>query len=341
MATLAGRDDAHPAIAGYSPGPAGELAIANGTLIDTAYHAYGTQAFAVELPSAGDDNTEFLKAREFALDLARSAPDPSEPVSHLGNEAPDFVPHTFTLSYGSPQTVEVIARRSLGPVSVHWRVGAATSAPPSCASRGRALRRPRRDLSPPASAVSGFSAGDSVRSGSRAAASARRTSPSPPRSPTPGDVLVLAAEDYSGTHPGPVAPRPGVPGGVHRRAARARRPLRRLRHGRPRPRARPMRSACSRTTTRSSGTRATTSSCASPPSPPARAPAACSARRSSPRATTSTTAAGCWSAASRRSMGVLGAAHLRPVERLLRLQQPARLVNDGRCVPAADDFFQY
>src|SRR5262249_48888511 len=45
---LAGDDD-HPAIAGYDPDVAGEIAAESGTLIDRAYARYGTQAFAVAL----------------------------------------------------------------------------------------------------------------------------------------------------------------------------------------------------------------------------------------------------------------------------------------------------
>ena len=56
------------------------------------------------------------------LDLARSAKDPANPVSHLGNKAPEFVPTTFPISYGDPQTVEVNAKKSLGRVRVYWQV---------------------------------------------------------------------------------------------------------------------------------------------------------------------------------------------------------------------------
>ena len=115
---LAGSDDAHSAILGYSPGPAGELATANGTLIDTAYRKYGTLAFAVQVPTGAVELAEYLKARSFALDLATD-----------GDAGPDFVPHTFAVSYGQPQTVEVNARRSLGAVSVTGASPAARSRP--------------------------------------------------------------------------------------------------------------------------------------------------------------------------------------------------------------------
>ena len=69
-----------------------------------------------------DVEAEFQKNLAFALDLARSTTQPDNPVSHLGNTAPDMVPNTFPTSYGTPQTVEVNAKRSLGRVSVHWTV---------------------------------------------------------------------------------------------------------------------------------------------------------------------------------------------------------------------------
>ena len=187
MAALAGRDDAHSAIAGYSPGPAGELAIANGTLIDTAYreprHAGLRGADPVRRRRGRRSS---CKARDFALDLARSAPT-RRPVSHLGNEAPDFVPHTFSLSYGRPQTVEVNARRSLGAVRVHWRVAGGPERSALLREHARrALRRARRDLPPPARRRSAASRrATASRSGSRAAASARTRSRSPPSSTRP------------------------------------------------------------------------------------------------------------------------------------------------------------
>lgn len=56
------------------------------------------------------------------MDLAESADDPAYPESHLGNQVDDFYIDAFDVSYGDPQPVQVTARRSLGPVSVHYRV---------------------------------------------------------------------------------------------------------------------------------------------------------------------------------------------------------------------------
>jgi hypothetical protein len=172
---LAGDDD-HPAIAGYDPDVAGEIATAGGTLIDHAYARYGTQAFIVALAdgsgagiggtvdgpdaydpggavfqdSEADIQAEFAKGLDFALDLAQSAPDPSRPESHLGNHAPDFVAHEFPLSYGDPQRVEVNARRALGAVTVHWKGRRRRADGEHQRGGGRALRRARRGLPPAA-----------------------------------------------------------------------------------------------------------------------------------------------------------------------------------------------
>jgi hypothetical protein len=54
--------------------------------------------------------------------VARSAANPSQPTSHLGNRVPDFVVDEFPLSYGDPQPVQASVPRRLGPVQVHWQV---------------------------------------------------------------------------------------------------------------------------------------------------------------------------------------------------------------------------
>ena len=67
---------------------------------------------------------EFERVLPFALDVAKSAPNPANPVSHLGLETKPFylesddtykdglplANFTFEYSYGDPQEVRVIAR---------------------------------------------------------------------------------------------------------------------------------------------------------------------------------------------------------------------------------------
>jgi hypothetical protein len=147
LTALAGDDD-HPAVEGFDPDVSAELYTTNGDVTGDAYNAWGTQAYTVELdggtgPDVGgtvngpdslspggfvfqDDESavesQFQKNLQFALDLARSAKDPDDPKSHLGNTAPDMVPTTFSVSHGDPQTVEVNAKRSLGRLRVFWQI---------------------------------------------------------------------------------------------------------------------------------------------------------------------------------------------------------------------------
>ena len=69
-----------------------------------------------------DVQAEFERHVQFALDLARSADDPSRPVSHLGNKVPNFVVDDFKVSFGDPQTVQVNARRDLGKISLRYQM---------------------------------------------------------------------------------------------------------------------------------------------------------------------------------------------------------------------------
>ena len=140
-------DDADPAIAdkvfnaatasGTSPGNrfdpdiGAELYITNGDLTDDAYdrghprlHARGLAARTSRTSRASSSRTsrptsrqEFQRHKLFALDLARSADDPANPISHLGNTVENFYVETFADSYGDPQAVQVVAKKSLGDVS--------------------------------------------------------------------------------------------------------------------------------------------------------------------------------------------------------------------------------
>jgi hypothetical protein len=93
----------------------------------------------------------------FALDVAKSAVDPEHPVSHLGLEARPLLVKsddtykeglpslnfTFDYSYGDPQEVRVDALRSLGPVSVKYRIngGPVQTAPTTEVGPGGDVRR--------------------------------------------------------------------------------------------------------------------------------------------------------------------------------------------------------
>ena len=113
MAALAGDDD-KPAVAGFDPDVSAELYTTNGDVTDDTYKAFNTLAYTVELdggtgPAVGgtdgtdpaytpsgfafqdseaDIQAQFQKNLAFALDLSRSAKDPANFSSHLGNTAP-------------------------------------------------------------------------------------------------------------------------------------------------------------------------------------------------------------------------------------------------------------
>ncbi|MBO3746263.1 zinc carboxypeptidase [Streptosporangiaceae bacterium NEAU-GS5] len=130
---LTGTDE-NPAVPGFDPGVGAELYTTNGETTDHAHKQYGTLAWTPELeegcPGCGfvfpDDEAlvqaEFDKQLPFALDVAKSAPNFSEPVSHLGNVVPDFRVDKFGVSYGRDQVVQVDAKRKLGPVFLRYQI---------------------------------------------------------------------------------------------------------------------------------------------------------------------------------------------------------------------------
>jgi hypothetical protein len=148
LEALAGHDENKPAIEDYDPDLSAELYTVNGDITDDALEHLGTQAYTVELsggsgpPVGGTDGSHpnyrpagfafqdseadvqevFEENLNFALDLAKSAKDPDDPVSHIGNTAPDFVPSSFDVSHGDPQLLEVNAKKSLGRVTARYRV---------------------------------------------------------------------------------------------------------------------------------------------------------------------------------------------------------------------------
>ncbi len=133
LVALAGTRE-QPAIPGFRPGLSASLYVANGETCDYALSA-GTLCFTPELtpaPSGSvfvfpDDEAlveeEFQRNLPFALDVALSAADPANPTSHLGHRTQPFYVDTFPESYGSPQWVQVDAPRNLGEVTLHYRIG--------------------------------------------------------------------------------------------------------------------------------------------------------------------------------------------------------------------------
>ena len=233
MASLAGDDD-KPAVAGFDPDVSAELYTTNGDVTGDLYNAANSLAYTVELdggsgaavggtdgsdPNAytpggfvfqdkeSDIAAEAGKNFAFAFDLAKSADDPTDFSSHLGNTAPDLVPTTFPTSYGNPQTVEVNAKRELGPVKLHWRVngGREHRVPTTEFRGGQRYGGPGIYYHEMRGDVTGTSAGDKVQVWFTAQKSSTDPFTYEVKNASKNMVLIVGAEDYSGLSPNTAA----------------------------------------------------------------------------------------------------------------------------------------
>jgi hypothetical protein len=144
--------DEQPAVEGFDPDLGAELYITNGEFTDWAHAARDALAWTPELSEGcegcgfvfPDDEAlvqqEFEKNLDFAVRVAASARDPDDPVSHWGidtaplyTDVSDVDPYksnnplsdlTFDVSYagGTSQPVEVLAKRDLGRVTLHYSI---------------------------------------------------------------------------------------------------------------------------------------------------------------------------------------------------------------------------
>ncbi len=127
----AGTDD-NPAIydsimgQGYDPGVGADLYTTNGDFTDWTYTRARVPSYTVELTLGVDAEgnayafefpddeamvqTVFEDNLEFALSLAESAADPAHPVSPVGIEVQDAYHEPLTVSQGSSQVIDVLAR---------------------------------------------------------------------------------------------------------------------------------------------------------------------------------------------------------------------------------------
>ena len=233
---LAGTD-ADPAIPNFDPGmSAEELYVTNGETTDYADVTAGSIASTPELNEGcegcgfvfPDDEAliqaEFDRTRAFSLDVAKSAANPANPVSHLGNTTKPFYlsqievdaengalamfDFTFTKSYGDPQEVRVLARRNLGAVTLKYQINGGLVQSKSTAEwDGGERYGPGSDTHyrVMGGSVTGTSPGDSVKvwfeGGGAVSDSFTYTAASESGDP----VLILAAEDYTGASPGQTA----------------------------------------------------------------------------------------------------------------------------------------
>jgi Zinc carboxypeptidase len=226
--------DADPAIPGYDPGVGADLYITNGTTDDYAHAVTDTLGWTPELSEGCDGcgfvfpddealiQAEYLRNLPFALDVAKSSPNPAQPVSHLGNTTEPMYLDTsaldpektnnplsdfrFSVSYGDPQPVQVLARRSLGAVALKYQIngGAVQSGSTSewdggerFGDLGDVHYRIMRGN------VTGTNPGDVVKVWFEASGGTVRSDSFTytARVESANRVLVLAAEDYTGISP--------------------------------------------------------------------------------------------------------------------------------------------
>jgi predicted deacylase len=224
-----------PAVPGSGTGLWADLYTANGVLDEHAHLEYGTLAMTVELSAcqtaaaadptdawepAGcinaflfpDDEAlveaEFRKNLPFALSVARSAANPSDPVTVTGRQAPDFVVDRFDVSYGDPQTVAVIARRDQHGRRLEYRVNGGPIRRTKVAEwNGGERYGDERDryYAEFRGVIEGTRPGDSVEVWFTARRHGRPVASEPftytAASDTDADALILASEDYTGVNP--------------------------------------------------------------------------------------------------------------------------------------------
>jgi hypothetical protein len=231
-AALAGTD-AHPAIAGFDPGlGSDELYVTNGETTDYADKHDGTISFTPELDEGcegcgfvfPDDEAqvqaEFVKTLPFDVSLATSATHVATPDSAVGattkpfylsqtevdaeNGALSMFDFRFDKSFGDPQDVRVLARRSLGAVTLHWQVNggpehtAATSEWTGGQRYGVGNANYYRVMR---GQVTGTSPGGSVKVWFTGGGATSDSFTYQAVSNTHDRVLILAAEDYTGASP--------------------------------------------------------------------------------------------------------------------------------------------
>jgi zinc carboxypeptidase/immune inhibitor InhA-like protein len=225
-----GGTDANPAIPGFNPGQSADtLYVTNGETTDFADTRAGTIAYTPELgdgDSGGgfvfpDDEAliqaEFARLLPFHLGLARSATHPSTPASPVGIDVKPFYldqddidpqngqqslfDFKFAVSYGDPQEVRVLAKRSLGAVSLRYQVN---GGPVQTRSTGEWSGGDRYGVGNGvyyhvvSGQVSGTRPGDRVRVWFTGGSQTSDSFSYDVRSDSGRRVLILAAEDYTG-----------------------------------------------------------------------------------------------------------------------------------------------
>ena len=218
------------AIEGYHPGLSSDvLYVTNGETDGYVQEENGTLAWTPELspgcPGCGfvfpDDEElvaeEFERNLPFAESVAESAADPDDPKSVLGIKTKPFqldtedsyksglpaVNLSFEKSYGDPQTVAVLAKRSLGAVTAKWKVngGPTQSGPTTEWTGGERFGMTSTHYRQVRGTVTGTDPGDSVEVWFEGGGESSESFTYEAVSESGNRVLVVAAEDYTGASP--------------------------------------------------------------------------------------------------------------------------------------------
>jgi hypothetical protein len=225
---LSGENPGNTAIPGFDPGPGADLYTTNGETTDYAHARAGTLAWTPELSEdqAGNGfvfpdnkglvNDEFEHNLPFALDVAESADNPARPESHLDSEVAPFYPDAFSVSYGDPQTVQTSALRDLDgdgnvdqgeasdPVMLKYSInGGPTVTAPTVEWNGGERYGGPGDVyyRKVRGTVTGAGAGDQVSVWFTGGGKRSEPFTYTVEEDSNTEVLVLAAEDYTGLSP--------------------------------------------------------------------------------------------------------------------------------------------
>jgi hypothetical protein len=226
---MSGNLDA-PAISGFHPGLSSDvLYVTNGETTDYAHVATGALAWTPELSEGCDGcgfvfpdddalvQAEFERTLPFASSVANSAVDPANPKTVTGITTKPFYldsadpykrsnPGTqlsFAKSYGDPQPVAVIAKRSLGAVTAKYRIngGVVQSAPTTEWQGGSTYNPASVYYHQMRGVVTGTNPGDSVEVWFEGGGQRSDSFTYQAVSENGNRVLVVAAEDYTGASP--------------------------------------------------------------------------------------------------------------------------------------------
>lgn len=226
---MSGNLDA-PAIEDFHPGLSSDvLYVTNGETTDYAHAATGALAWTPELSEGCDGcgfvfpddealvQAEFERNLPFAQSVANSAGDPDDPKTVTGIRTKPFYidsqdpykrsnPGTqlsFTESYGDPQPVAVIAKRSLGRVTLNYRIndGRVRTARTSEWRGGSRYDPAAVYYHQMRGVVRGTDPGDSVEVWFTGGGKRSESFTYQAVSETDHRVLVVAAEDYTGASP--------------------------------------------------------------------------------------------------------------------------------------------